>query len=289
MRSRNPHTPTIIWAGLLAFGLTIVAGGIWTGLLIANLATTPAIPWAVAVMAILLWLMWRYLGGHWGPRSTKQARRRALRARRVPAAAFTWALVAGLLSIVALAGLWLVLFQLANLPTRSLQDYSKYPVLTIALVLVMASLVSALAEEAGFRGYFQGMLERRMGALAAILVAALVIAPAHALTQGFVWPTLLFYLFVDILFGTMAYLTQSIIPGAIVHVIGLFTFFTLVWSGDAMRRMVSSGDTTTWFWIHTAQVVIFTALAVVAFRQLAHRRISVPVPDELPEPKQPVA
>lgn len=287
MRSRNPRTPTIIWAGVLAFGLTIVAGGIWTALLIANLATTPAIPWAVVVMAVLLWLMWWYLGGHGEPRSTKQARSRALRARRVPIPAFTWALVAGLLSIVALAGLWLVLFQLAKLPPRSLTDYSKYPTLTIALVLVMASLVSALAEEAGFRGYFQGMLERRMGALAAIFIAALVIAPAHALTQGFVWPTLLFYLCVDILFGAMAYLTQSIIPGTIIHVIGLLTFFTLVWSGDAMRQVVTLGNATTWFWIHTAQVIIFATLAIVAFRQLAHRRI--PAPDKLLEPKQPVA
>lgn len=287
MRSRNPRTPTIIWAGVLAFGLTIVAGGVWTALLIANLATTPAIPWAVAVMAVLLWLMWWYLGGHGGPRSTKQARSRALRARRVPVPVFAWAMIAGLLSIVALAGLWFVLFQLANLPPRSLTDYSKYPALTIALVLVMASLVSALAEEAGFRGYFQGMLERRMGALAAILIAALVIAPAHALTQGFVWPTLLFYLCVDILFGTMAYLTQSIIPGTIVHVIGLLTFFTLVWSGDAMRQVITLGDATTWFWIHTAQVIIFATLAIVAFRQLAHRRI--PAPDEIPAPKQPLA
>lgn len=273
-----PRTPALIWAGLLAFALTVALGGIWTVLLAANLALSPTIPWAVAVMAGLLWLMWWYLGGHWGPRRTVAARRRALRATRVPVPVFIWALVAGLLAIVSLAGLWFVLFDLAHLPLRTLPDYSRYPAATVILALVMASLVSALAEEAGFRGYFQGMLERRVGAIGAILIMAVVIAPGHALTQGFVWPTLLFYLCVDVVFGAMAYLTQSIIPGAIVHAIGLLIFFTLVWSGDALQRLFAS---TGWFWLHTAQAIVFAALAALAFGQLARigrRATAAPTP-----------
>lgn len=278
MRSHPRGTTTILWFGLLALALTIGAGGIWTVLLAANLATSPAIPWAVVVMGALLWLMWWYLGGHGGPERTQQARRDALRAKRVPGTRFIWALLAGLFAILALAGLWFVLFQLAGLPPRALPDYGKYPVVTVALVLIMASLVSSLAEEAGFRGYFQGTLERRVGSIGAILIAAAVIAPAHALTQGFVWPVLLFYLFVDITFGAMAYLTQSIVPGAIMHAVGLFLFFTLVWSGDALRQIVGAGDANTWLWLHAAQTLIFALLALVAFRQLARRRASSPAP-----------
>jgi hypothetical protein len=73
----------VVWSGALAFVLTVVAGGVWTVLLISNVATSPAIPWAVVVMALLLWLMWQYLGGKWGPRSTSEARRRYLRAKPV--------------------------------------------------------------------------------------------------------------------------------------------------------------------------------------------------------------
>lgn len=274
MSSFSQRRSAMIWTGILAFLLTIVAGGIWTALLLANLTISPAIPWSVAVMAVLLWLMWRYLGGHWGPERTKHTRRYLLRATPLPTPMLAWALIAGMLSIVALAGLWLVLFQVANLPARSLVSFGAYPVWTVALALLMASLVSSLAEEAGFRGYFQGTLEHHMTGLAAIVVGAVVIAPAHALTQGFVWPTLVFYLCADFVFGLMAYLTQSIIPGAVVHAIGLLTFFTLVWPGDALRHIIATGDNAAWLWIHTAQVVLFGALAALAFYRLARLRRS---------------
>ena len=254
---------------VMAIVLTAVTGGVWTALLDVNLATSPAIPWSVAVMAVLLWLLWRYLGGAGWPRSTADARRRYLRARRISGRVFAWAVVAGLLSIVALAGLWIVLFQVANLPSRALPDYSKYPLVTVALALVMASLVGAVAEESTFRGYTQGVLEGAVGGVAAILITTLVMAPEHAFTQGFVWPVLLFYFLVDVMLGATALLTQSILPGIVTHAIGLLVFFTLVWPGDALRSLVGSGDANTWFWIHGAQTLAFAVLAILAFIQLA--------------------
>ena len=268
------HTHRIVQTvgvGVLAFALTALVGGAWTGLLAVNLATSPAIPWSVVVMGTLLWALWRYLGGAWKPRSTSAARRRALRAKPLPQQAFAWALAAGLLSIVALAGLWIVLFQIARLPARALPDYSRYPLVTIALVLVMASLVNGVAEEALFRGYFQGILEPQVGGMVAILITILVMAPEHALTQGFVWPTALFYLAVDSMLGVTAYLTQSILPGIVIHSVGLLVFFTLVWPGDIIHQVIGHFDATLWFWLHIAQVVVFAALAVLAFIQLARK------------------
>ncbi|MEO7000172.1 MAG: CPBP family intramembrane glutamic endopeptidase [Ktedonobacterales bacterium] len=259
----------VVGFGALAIVLTAVVGGIWTALLSINLAVTPAIPWAVVVMALLLWLLWRYLGGAGWPHSTAEARRQSLRARRVPGRVFLWAVVAGLLTIVALAGLWIVLFQFAHLPGRALPDYSRYPLVTIALALVMASLVGAVTEEAAFRGYFQGILEEPVGGMAAILITALVMAPEHALTQGFIWPILLFYLVVDVMLGATAFLTQSILPGIVTHGIGLLVFFTLVWPGDVIRQVVWGGSTEQWFWLHGAQTLVFAVLATLAFIRLA--------------------
>jgi membrane protease YdiL (CAAX protease family) len=258
-----------VWFGAVAVALTAVAGGVWSALLTLNLAMSPAIPWAVVVMALLLWLLWRYLGGAGWPRCTAEARRRYLRARRVPGRVFLWAVVAGLLAIVALAGLWIALFQLAHLPARALPDYSKYPLVTVALALVVASLVGAVAEEAAFRGYFQGILEETVGGVGAILVTALVMAPEHALTQGFVWPTLLFYLVVDVMLGATAFLTQSILPGIVTHGIGLLVFFTLVWPRDVIRQVVGGGTTELWFGLHGAQTLVFAVLATLAFIHLA--------------------
>jgi len=260
----------VVGFGALAFVLTAVVGGIWSVLLTINLAQSPAIPWAAGVMALLLWLLWRYLGGAGWPRGTAQARRQYLRARRLPGRVFIWAVGAGLLAIVALAGLWFVLFQLAALPpTRGLPDSSKYPLVTVALALVMASLVGAVAEEAAFRGYFQGILEGTVGGVAAILITALVMAPEHAQTQGFVWPTLLFYVVVDGMLGATAFLTQSILPGIVTHGIGLLVFFTLVWPGDVVRHVVGSGTTELWFWLHGTQTLVFAVLATLAFIYLA--------------------
>jgi membrane protease YdiL (CAAX protease family) len=263
------RVPTVVWSGILAFVLTVVAGGIWTVLLISNVATSPAIPWAVVVMALLLWLMWQYLSGKWGPKSTSQARRRYLRARLLSGQVFAWAVVAGVLSIIALVGYWIVLAQLVNIPARVLPNFSGYPLLTVTLVLVMASLVSSLAEEAGFRGYFQGILEHKVSGPVAIVIAALLIAPAHGLTQGFAWPILLWYFFVDVLFGAMAYFTQSILPGILVHSLGLLIFFTLVWSHDAQRRLVWETGANTGFWLAVAQAVVFSTLAILALSQLS--------------------
>ncbi|HEV7127657.1 MAG TPA: CPBP family intramembrane glutamic endopeptidase [Ktedonobacterales bacterium] len=260
----------VVGFAALAFVLTAVVGGIWSALLTINLATSPAIPWAVVVMALLLWLLWRYLGGAGWPRGTAEARRQYLRARGVPGRNFLWAVGAGLLAIVALGGLWIVLFQLAHLsPTRALPDSSKYPLVTVALALVMGSLVGAVAEEAAFRGYFQGLLEGTVGGVAAILITALVMAPEHAQTQGFVWPTLLFYIVVDVMLGATAYFTQSILPGIVTHGSGLLVFFTLVWPGDVIRHIVGGGTTELWFWLHGAQTLVFAVLATLAFIHLA--------------------
>jgi membrane protease YdiL (CAAX protease family) len=263
----------IVGFAALAFALTAVVGGVWSALLAVNLATSASIPWAIVVMALLLWLLWRYLGGAWWPRSTAEARRQYLRARRMPRRVFFWAVGAGLLAIVSLAGLWFVLFQLAGLsPLRPLPNSSQYPPLTVALALVMASVVGAVAEEAAFRGYLQGVLESTVGGVAAILLTALVMAPEHAQTQGFVWPTLLFYAVVDVMLGATAYLTQSILPGLVTHSVGLLVFFTLVWPGDAFRQVFGHGATELWFWIHVAQALVFAVLAILAFINLARSR-----------------
>ena len=269
MRSLTSRILTVVWSGILALFLTLFIQGIWSILLVTNLVSSPTIPWAVIVMALLLWLIWQYLNGRWWPASTSEARHRYLRARPIPQEVFIWAFVAGMLSIAALTGFWIVLFQLVKIPGNALPDFSSYPLLPVALVLLMASIVGAVTEEAGFRGYLQSILEREVGGPAAIVIAALMLSPGHGLTQGFVWPTLMFYFFVDVMFGVTAYLTKSILPGIAVHTLGLLIFFTLVWPHDAARRLVSEGGADTWFWIHVAQVLIFTPLAILAFRRLA--------------------
>jgi membrane protease YdiL (CAAX protease family) len=267
-RSVVTRTLKMVGFGLLAFAITTLAGGIWSVLLVTNLRSSPAVPWSVPTMALLLWLMWSYLGGSGWPRSTSEARRRYLRANRVDCRTYLWSWAAGVLSVVALAGYWIVLFQLVKMPPNALSDMSSYPRITVALMILMGSSVSPLMEEAGFRGYFQVVLEREFRGPVAVVISSVVFALAHGPTQGFLWPKLLFYFFVGVAFGATAYLTNSTLPAIPVHVVGLLTFFTLVWPHDAARRLVWDSGTDSWFWMHIAQAILFTVLAVWAFQRL---------------------
>ena len=272
-RSIAMRTLRVAGFGLLAFAITIFAGGIWSGLLIANLRSNPAVPWSIPAMALVLWLMWSYLAGKGWPTSTSEARRLYLRANKRSRSTYLWAWTAGVLSVVALAGLWITLFQLIKMPPNFFADMSHYPRATVALMILMGSLVSPLMEEAGFRGYFQVALEREAPASVAIVIASLLFALAHGPTQGFLWPKLLFYFLVGIAFGVTAWLTNSILPAIPVHIAGLIISFTMVWPHDATRRLVWKSGADHWFWIHVAQTIVFTALAAWAFQRLARIRI----------------
>ena len=103
----------------------------------------------------------------------------------------------------------------------------------------------------------------------AIAISAAVMVPQHAATQGFVWPTILFYLAVDVMLGASAALTKSILPGIVTHAIGLFVFFALVWPGDRNRTLIWQHGADAWFWIHVAQAIVFASLAVALFLRLA--------------------
>ena len=267
-RSLATRTLSVVGFGLLAFAITIFAGGVWSALLVTNLRTSPAVPWSVPAMALLLWLMWSYLGGRGWPRRTSEARHRHLRANKRSGRTYLWALAAGVLSVVALAGLWVVLFHLVKMPPNALPDVSSYPRMTVALMIVMGSLVAPLMEEAGFRGYFQVALERELRGPVAVMLSSLVFAFAH-FAHGILWPKLLVYFLASTAFGLTAYLTNSTLPALVPHMIGDLTFFTLVWPHDAARRLVWESGTDSWFWMHVAQAVLFAILAVWAFQRLA--------------------
>ena len=136
----------------------------------------------------------------------------------------------------------------------------------------MASLVSSIAEEIGIRGYFQSTLEAKTTAMLAVIIPTLAIAPGHGLTQGFVWPILLFYFLADTTFGMMVYFTNSILPGILVHAVGLLIFFTLIWPFDATRKTILQAGADAWFWLHIAQIIVFALISLSAFIRLAKQR-----------------
>ena len=258
----------VAWSGILGLLITSVGSALWGTFLTINLRTSAAIPWSVPVMAVFLWFMAWYLSGKGWPRSTSRARLRGLRARPISLQMFAWSMLASVLAIVALAGCWIVFFRLVPMRPNLFSNYSPYPWLTVALVVLMGSLVSPLTEEAGFRGYCQTRLEREFRPSVAVVLSSLFFMLAH-LNQGFFWPKLLVFYLAGMTFGSIAYFADSILASIPVHILGDLTFFILIWPRDAGRRLIWDGGTDAWFWIHIAQAVLFTGLAILAFRGLA--------------------
>ncbi len=258
----------VLWCGFTGLFISLSAAVVWTALIFANLKTNTRVPWSVPVMALVLWVMWRYWGGAGWPRSTCEIRRRYLRANPVSAPALMWSLLAGVLGIIALAGYWIVFFNLFKMKPNSIPDTSAYAALTIYPMLVMGSLVSPFSEEAGFRGYSQLMLQRDFRPAAAGVISSFFFALGH-LNYGLYWPKQLVYFLVGVAFAAIATLTNSILASIPVHIIGDLIFFLFVWPHDAGRRLVLEQGTDGWFWIHVAQAIIFTVLAVMAFKRLA--------------------
>lgn len=160
----------------MAFIIALSLQGVWSALITVNLATSPEIPWSVPVIVPLVWFAWQYLGGKWVPRRTAEVRHRYLRARAMPARVFAWALLAGALSIVALAGCWIVMTRFVRMPGNVLPDMSQYPWLTTALMVVTGSLIGPVMEQAGFWGYGQVMLEEEFRPPVAILILSVLFA-----------------------------------------------------------------------------------------------------------------
>lgn len=249
----------------------------WGPLLIANTRFFRAVPWSVAVEGIVLFLVWKYLGGSGWPRKTSSARRELLRAQVVPPASFLWAAIAGSLSLVALAGLWIVLVRLTGIGGNPTLPYiSGYSPLVVVLAIGMASLVSPLTEEAAFRGYGQVLLERGFLPVVAVAVSSLLFAAYHGPTQGFAPSRLAFYFIVGVVFGTISYMTRSTLPVLPVHIAGDLLFFIVVWPQDATRTMVLTHGADLMFWVNIAQTMVFGSLAVLAFRRLRTAK-SLPV------------
>ena len=84
------------------------------------------------------------------------------------------------------------------------------------------------------------------------------------------------YLYRRVVFGTIACLTDSILPALPVHVVGDVIFFTLIWPHDAARPLVGEQGPDLWFWTSISLVIVFGLLALLAFRRLAGLRIAFP-------------
>ena len=269
------NTVAKILRGLVAFPLAAtgsvaivaVGQGLWQPLVIGNMRYHPDIPWAAPIMAGLLAGLLFYLSGRGWPRGSSARRRELLRWNPMPAPIFLLALLAGVLGLAAFGGLWIAASDVTHLPAGIQPRLGAIPLPTALSFLVMSALAAPLSEEAAFRGYAMGILQRAWGfAPAAILGSTVLFAAAHVL-QGLDAVKLGLYFGAGLIFALVAWMTNSLYAAMLVHGLGDVLGFTVLWPHDQVAHGMGFDDPL--FVPALAALAVFTPLTILAFARLA--------------------
>lgn len=257
--------------------MALVGAAPWAVFVSANSKYWPEVPWAVPATALCLWLFWRYVRGEGWPRSTSETRHTLSRVNRLPKDVWIMALFAGALGLVTIVLLQTVTSRIVTLPKQQDFDASNYPLITVVFWVLMSSIVAGVVEETSFRGYIQGPIERRYGPVIAILMTGGLFGFAHFTHPEVTFILLPYYLAVAAVYGSLAYLTNSILPGMVLHAGGnMLGTFDLLARGRSEWHAPASSEPLIWqtgtdaaFWVSCVAFLLVGVAAVRAYVRLA--------------------
>jgi len=211
--------PSAIGIGVLV----LLAGTLPLGALrVANLQIGVAFPWSIVPIALFLYAYWQFIGGRWGAPAAAAKRREMLRANPLSCRVWAASLAAGLIGFGALICVLVLAARLVRLPDSSaIVTPPDMPAVTALALIMLASVVAGVTEEAAFRGYMQGPIERRHGVAIAILVNGLVFGLLHFPTHPaeVLW-MLPYYVAVSAVYGGLTWAANSILPAVVLHTAG---------------------------------------------------------------------
>lgn len=214
------YVPTVVWAPVLGFAVMTVGVFAWQILARVNVLTSPSIPWSTPLTAIFLWVYFRYFGGAWWPRSTQNFRRGCLRANPLKPALRSLVIATAVAGLGFTLSLHFLSLRLIDLPPDALSFTPKgldIPWWTLWVSVIMASIVAGICEEAGIRGYLQSPVERRHGAVPAVILSALVFTVMHFNRELGIALAVPFFISA-LWYGALTSLANSIIPMIFVHI-----------------------------------------------------------------------
>jgi membrane protease YdiL (CAAX protease family) len=262
--------PAVVRAVVTALAVLLL-GTIPPGILVqANLRVGTAAPWSLALVAVYLWVFWRYVGGTWWPRGTAQARKAWLRAGSCTLPVWAWALAAGALGVGFTLALTAAYQRLVPFPRMPFPDLSRAPDATVAGVLVLTAVTAGVVEEAAFRGYLQLPLELRWGPTLAIAATAVLFALAHLGNGAFAASRLPFYLSFGVFLGAIAFLARSILPAIVVHAVYDAQKLFRIWlfGMPEARTPIAESGVDAAFVLHGTLAVMLGALTIWALFRL---------------------
>jgi membrane protease YdiL (CAAX protease family) len=252
-----------IGIGLLVI---IAMAGPWAFLAAVNLRAMPSFPWSALVMAGYLWSAWLYTGGTGPPGSTRQVRSTLLRARKLNLREWRNSLLAGIPAIAALWLLYAAVSVYSPPPVRA--AVPALPIQSLVAAIFMSALVAAVSEEAGCRGYMQVPLEKRFGPAVAITTSTIAFTVLHLSHGASILRLVPFYAAAGVVYGLMAYASDSILPSFALHFVGDALLFSLRAFHVALRRSQTTSSQNNAY----AILVLAGALALALASVLAFKR-----------------
>ncbi len=206
-----------LWIKAVVIGLLVnsLAVGVWP-----VLGLQLPVPLAFGIMTFFLFLYVKYFSGSWWPAATQAKRQASFRATKLTRNAWIWGGFGALLLWMNKLAFGAFIFRLFSFPqgaySETISYFQNLPVAHAVLAIIMTSAVAGIAEETGLRGYLQQPLEKKYGPVVSIAVASLVFTAIH-LPQVTNFPYLLVLFVFSAWFGALAYATNSLLPGIIVH------------------------------------------------------------------------
>jgi len=262
-----------VYAVFIGLIVALVGTLPWAWLVKMNYYHAPGVPWAVAVELLLLWLFWKYMGGAWWPRSNAEWRKTNRRAKQLPGDVWGTAIAAGFLGLIALVLLFAILNRMVKFPAQDAEELLKVPRATQLLWLLMGSLVAGVVEETAFRGYMQQPMEKYLGPVSAIFITSIVFGLAHFTHAEVSFNLLPFFTIVGIIYGTMASITKSILPGLFVHALGdVMGGIDFLFRGQSEWQTPAQPKPLIWetgadaaFWATLVFAIILTSITIWSF------------------------
>ena len=240
-------------------------------LMMANLATTPNIPWFVPLSLLYLWAAFHFFNGRWGSAVSKLARCDSMRARRLTRQEWPLALVAAAVVVVFIISATLLLYRLIEIPIDE-EFFGDLPWWTYYSAIVMVALIAGVSEEAGFRGYLQAPLEKKYGSVVAISISSVAFWLAH-LNHASGMARFIPLVVMGAVLALLARSTRSIVPAIIAHASADATIFVCgslevgpaeIWN----PVQVSETGLDTLFWADLIAVAVSSLALIWLFRRL---------------------
>jgi membrane protease YdiL (CAAX protease family) len=233
-------------------------------------------------MSLYLWAYWKFIGGHWGPRDTAAMRRESLRANSLSGQVWALSILAGLAGFATLLAFITVMSRLMELPaSAAIATPEGMPRATMFVLLVMASIVAGVSEEAAFRGYMQGPIERRYGLAPAILVNGTMFGLLHFPNHPDAVLTMLpYYIAVAAVYGGLTWAANSILPALVLHAGGDVWSLGRLWlTGRSEWQLSPQAPTRIWetgadgaFLLSAGACVVLAGVTIWAYASI--RRLS---------------